>query len=519
MRHGLWGASALAIVLAASCEQPGGTVHVSSITVSPSDWTLLTAQTQVDSQSRPVEQLTVHFHPPGATNKHVHWAISDQTNATVSSTGLVTWIGNASGQQNLPLTVTATSEDGGFVATVTGDTSCPLLYVGDGHGGFTYLTDLQGPIIGMPSTNIMADRTRLYSYDYVVLNGLAADSQGRYEVKLREAQAEITYLDDARLVPVDLPDGYEVVSSSAELTYGNNQPNRLTLTTIHHPHPLIKATDSAGADVTAALKTTDGRPAPLAGTTGSYELDFGSFDVHHAKLLIDAWALYSPTYRSDFVLPSVEVKDSLGRWTKVLTFGLPAGDVKTMVLDLADKFLSSDRHVRLNLGSRPWVRWVVDGVRMDDSAPVAAPHDFEEVPETAVLSQAGGATIRLATETTRASVADDAVKLNGVGMGRGGFTRYGDVTALVSKGDDQFAIFGLGDQVSLDYAALPPVAQGKHRVFILKVLQYYKAFYENSEVDPLPFHGMTSYPYSASEHYPLDAEHRQYLAAYNTRVN
>jgi hypothetical protein len=37
-------------------------------------------------------------------------------------------------------------------------------------------------------------------------------------------------------------------------------------------------------------------------------------------------------------------------------------------------------------------------------------------------------------------------------------------------------------------------------------------------VEPLPFHAMTQYPYSAEEHYPDTAAHRAYRERYNTRV-
>jgi hypothetical protein len=37
-------------------------------------------------------------------------------------------------------------------------------------------------------------------------------------------------------------------------------------------------------------------------------------------------------------------------------------------------------------------------------------------------------------------------------------------------------------------------------------------------LDPLPFHGMTKYPYGPGESYPDTPAHRDYLARYNTRV-
>jgi hypothetical protein len=37
-------------------------------------------------------------------------------------------------------------------------------------------------------------------------------------------------------------------------------------------------------------------------------------------------------------------------------------------------------------------------------------------------------------------------------------------------------------------------------------------------LEPLPFRGMSRYPYPPAEHYPDDEQHRRYRQAYNTRV-
>jgi hypothetical protein len=37
-------------------------------------------------------------------------------------------------------------------------------------------------------------------------------------------------------------------------------------------------------------------------------------------------------------------------------------------------------------------------------------------------------------------------------------------------------------------------------------------------VEPLPFHGMSKYPYEKNEHYPQDKDHKEYQLKYNTRV-
>jgi len=355
----------------------------------------------------------------------------------------------------------------------------------------------------------------------VVLNGLKADPDGRYEVKLRETQAEIEYLDEAKLIPVDVPDGYEIASSSAEHTWGNGFLRPPHFYTLKDLRSLLSAVDQHGNDVTAQLKETDGVPAPVEPTESPYyDLDFGSFDATHAKLVIEAWALYSSSYTTQtFTPPSVELKDASGRWIQVKTFGVPGGDEKTMVYDLSGLFPSADRHIRLKLGSRPWVRWVLDSVHLDDSAPVEPIVGNDVEAATADLSRAGLATMIIPDFRSRGSVLDDNLPFNGVGLGQGKFTRYGDVRQLLSLADDKFVIFGMGDQLLMTFGPLGGPPEGYHRVMVLKILHYYKAPYVSTKVAALPFHGMSSYPYPATEHYPSDSDHLSYQATYNTREN
>ena len=67
---------------------------------------------------------------------------------------------------------------------------------------------------------------------------------------------------------------------------------------------------------------------------------------------------------------------------------------------------------------------------------------------------------------------------------------------------------------------LPPA--GWTRTFLLFADGYSKEMDINSaspdEVAPLPFHGMTRYPYAAPERYPDTPAYRRYRAEFNTRV-
>ena len=103
------------------------------------------------------------------------------------------------------------------------------------------------------------------------------------------------------------------------------------------------------------------------------------------------------------------------------------------------------------------------------------------------------------------------------------YTRYGEVRELLTQADDRLVIMGSGDELRLLFNAkrLPPVATGWQRDFLLLVDGWAKDADSNTAyartVEPLPFHGMSSYPYPASEHFPDDKAHREYQRSFNTR--
>jgi hypothetical protein len=103
------------------------------------------------------------------------------------------------------------------------------------------------------------------------------------------------------------------------------------------------------------------------------------------------------------------------------------------------------------------------------------------------------------------------------------YTRYGAVDDLLREPDDRLMLMGSGDEVALRFAArdLPALSKGWRRDFLLLVDGWAKDADANTAfsqtVLPLPFHGMSSYPYPASEHYPADQVHEDYQKRYNTR--
>jgi hypothetical protein len=84
-------------------------------------------------------------------------------------------------------------------------------------------------------------------------------------------------------------------------------------------------------------------------------------------------------------------------------------------------------------------------------------------------------------------------------------------------------VMGSGDELTLQYdpSRFPALKPGWRRDYLLRVEGWAKDRDANTafsqSVDPLPFHGMSRYPYPSDEHYPDDAAHRAYLREYNTR--
>ena len=105
----------------------------------------------------------------------------------------------------------------------------------------------------------------------------------------------------------------------------------------------------------------------------------------------------------------------------------------------------------------------------------------------------------------------------------GSYTRLGKVTELLQEADDRFVVFGRGEEVTLKFrtAGLPPLPKGWKRDFLFYANGYCKDMDPNTAfpdtVDPLPFHGMSAYPYPEGEHYPDDPLHLDYLKKFNTR--
>ena len=97
------------------------------------------------------------------------------------------------------------------------------------------------------------------------------------------------------------------------------------------------------------------------------------------------------------------------------------------------------------------------------------------------------------------------------------------MTPLLDASDDMYVIMNAGDETTIEFdaGAAPDLPAGWSRDFLLYTVAWVKDGDLNTatgkSVEPLPFHGMSEYPYGPDESYPRDEAHLRYLREYNTR--
>jgi hypothetical protein len=97
------------------------------------------------------------------------------------------------------------------------------------------------------------------------------------------------------------------------------------------------------------------------------------------------------------------------------------------------------------------------------------------------------------------------------------------VTELLQDPDNQYIIANAGDETTIEFDAsqLQKLPVDWKRDFLIYSTGWVKDgdmnTAEGNRVEPLPFHGMSQYPYQSGESYPDNRENRRYHKKYNTR--
>jgi hypothetical protein len=297
--------------------------------------------------------------------------------------------------------------------------------------------------------------------------------------------------------------------------------------------PPVRAVDGHGHDVLPALSSLDRRYpddftlSPIRGYAEPHELILDIGGVGTPVLLMTGWTDYA--FSNDNVAasqagvemrpPALQVRNRTGEWQTVIDeIGFPVGRPQTVVVDLDGKFLSASREVRIVTSMR--IYW--DRIQVASAVEAVRPVVTRLDPLTATLRWRG-----LSAETTpdgREPFGYDYARVSSMMPWKaliGRYTREGDVRSLLVAADDMFVISRPGDEVALSFAALAPPAAGWQRTYLLHAYGYSKEMNPRSAVPdtvaPLPFRGMSGYPYGPGEQYPRSPRHREYQEMYNTR--
>jgi hypothetical protein len=418
--------------------------------------------------------------------------------------------------------------------------SCPMIFTWNGQG-FRFITD----VLGVAPLGASSGDGNYFPVDhdeFVQIPGEAlAVRDGKYEVRITEELREVSYLDAVHLIALDHPADTEIFTNDKFKSPPFPEYRLFGVERRIYP---VAARDGAGRDVLPRLLARDntypdGFRHNAAGVAELHtlDLDFGSASPDgRAVLILSGWVDWADgsTFlgaaqesKDGLVFPFLQVKDAAGQWRTVIAdMGMPSGKPKTIAVDLTGKFLSASREVRVVTSL--CVYWDEIFLSADAGPPQVV--QTELAPASAALRYRGFSRPVIDPERRQPERFDYASWMP-LGASRmtqwnptpGLYTRYGDVRPLLAGVDDLLVIMGSGDEARLtfDAAALPALKAGWRRDFLLLVDGWAKDADANTAfsqtVEPLPFHGMSRYPYPAGEHFPNDPAHTLYRARYNTR--
>jgi len=394
--------------------------------------------------------------------------------------------------------------------------SCPMIFTWNGKK-FQFITD----VLGVAPLGASSGDGHYFPVDhdeYVQIPGSALEAiDGRYRIHITEELHEVSYLDQVQLIALDHPASTAIYTNDKFKSPPYPEFRLFGASEKIRPLSIPNASFSRNAAGVAELHTLD--------------LDFGkTAGSNRASLVLHGWVdwadgstfLGASQSGQGLIFPYVQVKDAADKWqTVVKDMGIPSGKPKTIVVDLAGKFLSASRQVRIvtNL----CVYWDDIFLIPDSSAPRARLTPLAAQSADVHFRGFSRPVIDPARRQPEQFLYDDVRPISNWNPTRGMYTRYGDVTPLVTKPDDRMVIIGSGDELALEFPArsLPALPEGWSRDFLLLVDGWAKDADANTafsqSVLPLPFHGMSGYPYRTDEHFPNDPEHAQYVSDYLTR--
>lgn len=418
--------------------------------------------------------------------------------------------------------------------------SCPFLYTWNGET-FTFISDVLGITpLGLPMAPGMLVPPDHDEYVLVRGDQLVPNADGELVLQFTEELREVTYLDRVRLDVVDHPAGSEVQPNERFCFPPFPEPRTHVMGTLLAP---TQVTGSDGEDWTEALASVDDvhaapfRPLEDGQFLGLaephwLELAFDPSEIAGAselRLVCTGWFYWTDasvnvaaarTPGVEFVPPIIQVPGE-GGWRPIgPPVGFPAGKTKAMVIDLSEALSREDP--RLRIGSSLRLYW--DSIRLAVGGDEAQRTTSIEPRSARLWPRGFSAPLASGREDLPERFDWDVLAPRARwNQHPGMYTRFGEVLPLVTEVDDQLVVMGSGDAltVTFDAAELPELQEGWTRSYLVFLDGWAKDRDPNTvealEVEPLPFHGMSAYPYGEDESFPDTPEHRAWRAEWQTR--
>ena len=419
--------------------------------------------------------------------------------------------------------------------------SCPFLYAWKGDS-YEFVTDvLWRSALGMP-LGIMGGETAYAfsdpSQDYFKIPGeMLLEKQGKYSLQLTSELWETAYFDQVKLLAVDHPAWADIYVD--EKFTPPPYPHFRIFPAVDRQFP-ISIEDEQGNDLRQKILYQDHdyisnlTSDRYQGVTTPHDLimDLGDIAADKSVILyLNGWVFptdasintaLSQSSRLKVYPPFLQVRDKNGDWKTVIdNISFPMGKNKYVIVDLTNKFLSEDHRLRIRTNMQIYWDYI-----------------FFTVGEQAVPLQINPLSLYTANLHYRGFSRMyrkggrfgphwfDYNDVTTVPIWRdleGYYTRYGDVRELLLEADSKYIVTNAGDEITLEFAAqtLPELPADWSRDFIIYTEGWLKDGDLNTATgqttEPLPFHGMSKYPYGVKESYPVDPSYQQYQDKYLQR--
>ncbi len=417
--------------------------------------------------------------------------------------------------------------------------SCPFLFAWNGRKmNFVMDTVPWGSAIGLRINNLGTAAIAATSEWYKIPDSDLVPRDGYYDLRITGELWETYYYDYLSLMVVDHPAGTSIFTDERFVV----PPVKLAITATGTPHPIARAVDDNGDDVTATLRSLDGKYLDNFGL-GQYQgvtrdhyvdIDLGPNVPTNGPLYLIAKGWIHPSDSTINVAISqghhelakpliLSVMDANGKWHVVdKNLGFPAGRNKTCLINLTGLFKPGQPH-KVRLSTNLEIYW--DQIEWAQGLPNTPLRITRLAPEYANLHYRGYSEIEKA-DVSSPEIPEYNHLLSTTQIWRdlsGYYTRYGDVRPLLNKIDDRYVIMNAGDEMALRFKALPPPPPGWVRDYVLAGDGWikdgdYNTAYAETDL-PLPYHARRVYD---SPPKPLDQEwvyqhHPEDWETYQTR--